>query len=612
MTGPASVVEASNASPDRPGSNQILRRALQENPRARWLVLCGTVPEWVAEHRGKLTLITRELPQRALASPDLILRQVKNVEELIAALDELRPRAGDRSYDAVFVDFYHELQSIVRQLDALRPFCDAHTLYLFDDAVPPAIEMTGPAPQPGKWWVGEVWMLKHLLRPESPDGFVHTIASAPTGLMAARNFAAPDKAGWLAQREELSDVDSDAAMAAQFNHLSLEAFTARIAGALRLPDPPDTLTIVAGAPIEMARSVEQLDVERSWTKPAPLFAIDLPARGTDFAPMTRSPRPTHGTYLCDFDNVHLLGFRMLLKGETAFIRYEQGMAGYLERVAAHPGQYANENTGVGRGEHGYRIERDLSHPTVIEQPVLFATPDEPDNWGMWLFQGVRSAVEFQREPDRYAKFLCAVRAPWQRDLLRAAGLDPARLLEQDVSRHYRLRHAGLVTQTRRDLILTDNDCAAFDELAERMLPQADAPAHARIFVSRLSRTRRGAYRGLENEEALIAALGEHGFVAIEPEQLSLADQIKLFRSAEVVVGLGGAAMFNAAFCRAPTRIVTIESTTTYLDAHTNIFASRGLEYGVIMGEEDLSDPRPEHRRWRLDVAGAVQAVRGIL
>lgn len=612
MSGSASSAEASLTAPPRPASSQLILRALHAHPGARWLMLCGAIPEWAAEHRGKLTLITRELPDRPLASPDLALRQVKTVEELVAALEDLKPRPGERAYDVVFVDFYHELQSIIRQLEALRPFYDARTLFLFDDAVPPSIEMTGPLPQAGKWWVGEVWMLKHLLRPEGPGGFVQTIATAPTGLMAARSFAAPDPVGWAMQREELAEVDSDAALAAQFNHSSPDAFAAQMLGAIQKSDARDSFAVVPGAPIEFARSVEQLDIERSWIKPEPLFAIDLPARGTDFSHISRSPRPTHGTYLCDFDDVELLGFGMLRKGTSAFIRYEQGMTGYLERLAAHPEDYSNENTGVRLSENGYRIERDLSQPVLVEQPLLFATPDEPDNWGMWLFQGVRSAIEFQREPDRYEKFLCAVRAPWQRALLAAAGLDLGRLMEQDVTCHYRLRRAGLLTQTRRDLILTENDCAAFDELVERMLPQASVTAHPRIFVSRLSRTQHGAYRGLAEEEALIDALAELGFVAVEPEMYALADQIKLFRSAEVVVGLGGAAMFNTAFCRAPTRVITIESTRVYLDAHTNIFASRGLDYGVIMGEEDLSDPRTEHRRWRLDVPSAVAAVRSIL
>ena len=65
---------------------------------------------------------------------------------------------------------------------------------------------------------------------------------------------------------------------------------------------------------------------------------------------------------------------------------------------------------------------------------------------------------------------------------------------------------------------------------------------------------------------------------MEPESLSLNEQARIFRSADVIVGLGGAAMFNVAFSRAGVKVVDIESGMLHADAHANLFASprRGL------------------------------------
>lgn len=597
---------------ERTWGHLLISLALQKHPDARCLVLCSSIPDWVIGHGGKLTVIAREMPTQAYQSRDLRFLKVSDTDGLVAALAREAPGPGKPAYDLIFVDFYHELGSLRRQLEALRPFGDDTTLYLFDDAVPPSLSMTGPEPKAGQWWVGEVWMLAGLLRPIGADGFVHTAAVRPTGLLAARGFAIPEAPVWEARRTELAAIDSEAALNASFAHLSDEAFGRLLASTLDECGASGAKPIVPASPLANASTVEQLDLERSWAKPKPAFLLNLSSQQLDFSFVDRGPRVTHGTYLCDYEDVDLIGFRALLKGDRCFIRYDQGIEGYLDRVASNIGNYSNEATGIRRLRDGYVVARDLSNPTVVDAPVLFATPDEPDNWGMWLFQGVRSAIEFQNEPDRYDRLFSAIRSPWQHDLLLATGFDPARLMEQDVNRHYRLRRAGMVAQTRRDLILTENDRHAFDELVDRMLPRASVASHPRLFVSRLSRTRRGSYRGLINEAELMAALEELGFLAVEPETLSLADQIKLFRTSEIVVGLGGAAMFNAAFCKPGTRIVTIESTPTYIDAHTNIFASMGLEYGVILGEEDLTDPRPDHRRWRLDVAAAVHGLKAFL
>ena len=56
------------------------------------------------------------------------------------------------------------------------------------------------------------------------------------------------------------------------------------------------------------------------------------------------------------------------------------------------------------------------------------------------------------------------------------------------------------------------------------------------------------------------------------------------------------------------RVVTIESSLTFVDAHANIFGSPGLGDRVILGDEDRTDERPVQRRWSLDLPRIMEQI----
>jgi capsular polysaccharide biosynthesis protein len=149
-----------------------------------------------------------------------------------------------------------------------------------------------------------------------------------------------------------------------------------------------------------------------------------------------------------------------------------------------------------------------------------------------------------------------------------------------------------------------------ETIRARCRASVDAPSVEKIFVSRRSITKRLGirYRGLTNEDELCEALAEKGFAIVEPEQLSFQDQVRLFDSAKIVVGLGGAGMFNVLFSRPGTRVITIESNAAFVHDHAALFASLALDYGVIFGLQDESCNRYPHNPWSLDVPAAVRHI----
>jgi len=73
----------------------------------------------------------------------------------------------------------------------------------------------------------------------------------------------------------------------------------------------------------------------------------------------------------------------------------------------------------------------------------------------------------------------------------------------------------------------------------------------KIFVIR----GRGSNRQLENESVIAEFLSSRGFRIVSPGDLTLLEQVVLFGSAKVVVGVSGAGMTNIVFCKPQTNVI---------------------------------------------------------
>jgi capsular polysaccharide biosynthesis protein len=88
-----------------------------------------------------------------------------------------------------------------------------------------------------------------------------------------------------------------------------------------------------------------------------------------------------------------------------------------------------------------------------------------------------------------------------------------------------------------------------DRLADQA-PSREWPR--RFFVGR-----RGDKRACLNGDVVEARFAEHGFEVVYPEDYSLGEQVRLFRSAEVIGGYAGSGLFQAMFVLEPTRMIMV-------------------------------------------------------
>ena len=101
----------------------------------------------------------------------------------------------------------------------------------------------------------------------------------------------------------------------------------------------------------------------------------------------------------------------------------------------------------------------------------------------------------------------------------------------------------------------------------------------RIYIDR----RGSALRPLRNEAELIAALARLGFVAVDPESMSLMDQVRLFRAADVIVAPHGAALTNLGFCRPGTQVLELLMDAYCNWCFRNLAGLMQLRYDCVLG-----------------------------
>lgn len=102
----------------------------------------------------------------------------------------------------------------------------------------------------------------------------------------------------------------------------------------------------------------------------------------------------------------------------------------------------------------------------------------------------------------------------------------------------------------------------------------DEPSSGR----RLYLSRSGQRRSRPNDEELEDWLMAHGFEVFDGHGLSVFEQMRLFRSATIIVGMHGAAFSNIVWCRERTKLIEIFNPTYVPSCYAALASMNKLEY----------------------------------
>ncbi len=594
--------------------HSLLAEALSVRPRGPVLVFAHYLPAPLERFGGELTYFGPRVPEARLAAERLTLVLRPGGEELLTALETWASQPGPAA-SLVLLDADHAMPAIVRQINATSKRSNSETLFVLPGGLPTSLGIAGSAPTE-TWWAGEVWTLPRILRPAGRRFVAGAAALEPLGVVLARDFdPLPMEVAVRRSAVLHAQAATGSGLASLLSPLPAREVS-RILGVRPVDVPPDRVRVIVDPASPDVKSSEVLDAETHWERPSPRLLMDLSGQA-DLSVLRNTQRMKQGVRIDHFTDAFLLGHDIFLvrpEIDSALRFYIRNTrpeisSNTLRDFATGTASGHVWNAPILPGNGGLYCERDTLDSAVrVDAPVYFATPDEHVNWGMWLLFNVPAARHYARYRADYPKFLCFAGLGWQRSLLRDLGVRDEEFVHQEEGVVYAAARMAVLRHTFRGMTLGPADTKVFDDVAEEFAREAgDAPVPKRIFVARGSST-----RGLVNENELARALEGLGFVTLRPETLPFKSQVRVFRGAEAIVGLGGAAMFNTVFCRPGVKIVDIESGMGFVDSHANLFASRGADYGVIIGMQDASDPTFYHKRWSVDVGPTVDAVRAFL
>lgn len=159
------------------------------------------------------------------------------------------------------------------------------------------------------------------------------------------------------------------------------------------------------------------------------------------------------------------------------------------------------------------------------------------------------------EVDEPSMWYVPMDKPFQKELLDLVGLKPVQLL--DSAQHPHMRAETLIVPSPPSMVVA-NPPWVVEWLRARLL--GALPARVSRVPGRGVYVTRGASannRAVTNEDAVIAALTARGFDIVDPAAMTVADQIRTFAEASVIVSAHGAALANLVFASPGATVVEL-------------------------------------------------------
>lgn len=236
-----------------------------------------------------------------------------------------------------------------------------------------------------------------------------------------------------------------------------------------------------------------------------------------------------------------------------------------------------------RGQAGARLRPAPAVRTVDEPVLVLANLDATfhRNYYHWMVQTLARVAWLQAHGELAGRRLLLPRelSGWMFGSLQALGLGPDQALLYGAEEQLVLRHAWVASAQE---FASPAQMGALRQALWRHagLDPAHPPALTRrLYLSRLEHGR----RPLVGEERIMAIAREHGFECVAPEQLPLAEQVRLFASAAAVAGPSGAGLTNLAWMQAGARVLTLFKEEVNAPTFADLALIGGLQLRYLLG-----------------------------
>lgn len=358
--------------------------------------------------------------------------------------------------------------------------------------------------------------------------------------------------------------------------------------------------------------VEPPRAARSFVRRRPEFLADPDNVGL-FSGLSPDSFFSPPAFIVRARNARVVGFRTLLTKDGRFfnddsITGEKRQQQFLDSLSMP--DPLNEETGLRRLETSNSFVLDLRGRQIRHIPgtTVLLSSAEPSNYGSWLFRVLPKLETLKRfSLDESVRFLVWAGLPSFREYLKIAGVPENRVIQHDPKNVIYEFDRVIVPSIRNNQAFFDAESLAF---YARMREEFGVPQESgtRIYVSRLSQSQLGSPRAMQNEAELIERLRGMAFHIVNPEKLSVPEQVRIFSSASMVVGPSGSGMFNVVFCHRGTKVIDVESEPHWIHAHLCLFSSCGLRFGIFVGKAVDKEFTTHHKPWSVNIEALIDRI----
>lgn len=253
---------------------------------------------------------------------------------------------------------------------------------------------------------------------------------------------------------------------------------------------------------------------------------------------------------------------------------------YGEGVVISPGNQVVEDVSreftVDSAGHSLCRSRRISGFRSVTQRVGVVSTTGANTYFHWVFDCLpRLAALRNEEVDRV---YVSAKKRFQREYLKLFGVTPARILPAGKRTHIKASTLVVPSLAGDTGNMPSSTCEMLRSLAERLVERG--VRSRKIYVSRSD----AGWRSVGNEAEVWRLLKSRGYEKVRLAGMSVVDQIRLFASAETVVGPHGAGLTNLAFTPAGAKVVEFFS-PNYVNVCFWALANQcGHQYGCMLGE----------------------------
>ncbi|RKN85335.1 glycosyltransferase family 61 protein [Paenibacillus ginsengarvi] len=246
----------------------------------------------------------------------------------------------------------------------------------------------------------------------------------------------------------------------------------------------------------------------------------------------------------------------------------------------------------------YRRQDDAIHPVYkrSELPPANSTGDTvalinfiwDNNYYHWLGDVLGRLHLLERSGIRVDKYMVTGKGSpkYKSETLAMLGVPEKKIVKSKPGMHLKPRRLvvpSLATYRLQPFVPHSMPKWASHYLRNAFLSQighvpADSPKC--IYISR----KYAAVRKMTNEDDVSKLLGDIGFQEVVLESLPLAEQIKLFAGAELIVAPHGAGLANLMFCRPGTKVLELFAPNYVHPVYWYLSNHIGLDYYYLFGE----------------------------